>query len=59
MLFQVISTNYIYYIVYIKQITPLEGGVICIRIIYALVRGSRGYTAPISPYEGPYIVSYV
>ena len=31
-----------------------KGGVIRIRIICALVRGSRVYTAPILAYEGPY-----
>ena len=31
-----------------------KGGVIRIRIICALVRGSRVYTAPILTYEGPY-----
>lgn len=31
-----------------------KGGVIRIRIICALVKGSRIYIAPISAYEGPY-----
>ena len=31
-----------------------NGGVICIRIICALVKGFRIYITPISAYEGPY-----